>query len=90
MSNKRLNPEETARRGKELYESRIRPRVETPENIGKIVSINVETGDYEIGDDPVVTSRRLQARQPDAPIWTERIGYNAVYAVGGALTRTTP
>ncbi|GET41329.1 hypothetical protein [Microseira wollei] len=88
MTNSALNREEIARRGKELYENSIRANVETAENIGKIISINVETGDYEIGDDLVVTSRRLQAKQADATIWAERIGFNAVYAVGGTLMRT--
>ena len=31
--------------------------------------------------------QRLQARHPQAQIWTERIGYDAVYAVGGSLRR---
>ncbi|MEH2356451.1 hypothetical protein [Nostoc sp.] len=87
MSHPKLNGEEITRRGKELYEKSIRPQVETAENIGKIISINVETGEYEIGDDLVITSRRLQAKQADAAIWAERIGFNAVYAVGGTLIR---
>lgn len=76
------------KRGKELYENVIRDQVEIPENIGKIVSINVETGEYEIGEDLVVTSRKLQAKQANAIIWAERIGFDAVYAVGGTLVRT--
>jgi hypothetical protein len=84
----KLDGEEITRRGKELYQN-IRDRVETTENIGKIISINVETGEYEIGDDLLLTSRRLQAKQADAPIWAGRIGFNAVYAVGGTLVRTT-
>jgi hypothetical protein len=58
----KFSTEEVARRGKELYEKGIRAQVETVENIGKIISIDVETGDYEIDDDLVVTSRRLQAK----------------------------
>jgi hypothetical protein len=27
-------------------------------------------------------------QQPDAAIWMERIGFNAVYAVGGTIVRT--
>ena len=84
----KLSGEEITRRGKELYENIIRNKVETPENIGKIISINIETGEYEIGEDLVVTSRQLQAKQADAPIWAERIGFDAVYAVGGTLIRT--
>jgi hypothetical protein len=79
--------EEIARRGQELYETVIRTQVETPENIGKIIAIDVETGNYEIGDDLIVVSLRLQAKCPDAIMWSERIGFNAVYAVGGTLIR---
>jgi hypothetical protein len=90
MAHPRFSREEIARRGEELYEQRIRQRVETAENIGKILSIDIETGDYEIGDDPLHTARRLQARHVGAAIWTRRIGYNAVYALGGTLSRTAP
>ena len=58
-------------------------------NIGKIVSIDVNSGDYEVDADLLTAGDRLLARHPDAAIWGERIGYDAVYAVGGALTRTT-
>jgi hypothetical protein len=88
MPHPRLSGEEITRRGKELYRSTIQTQVETTVNIGKIISINIETGEYEIGDDLLTTSRRLQSKQPDAAIWTERIGFNAVYAVGGTLIRT--
>ncbi|GAA6618546.1 hypothetical protein [Scytonema sp. NUACC26] len=88
MSYPILSRQEIVRRGKELYERSIRAKVETEENIGKIISINVETGDYEIGDDLVETSLRLRAKQADAALWGERIGFDAVYAVGGTLVRT--
>ena len=51
MPHPRLTDEEIRQRGQELYEKKIRARVETKENIGKLVSVDVETGDYEIGDD---------------------------------------
>ncbi|AFY54286.1 MAG: hypothetical protein HC836_34155 [Richelia sp. RM2_1_2] len=89
MSKPNLSDEEITQRGKELYDSNIRPQVETPENIGKIISINIETGEYEIGDDLIVTSLKLRSKQPDAALWSERIGFNAVYAVGGTLFRMT-
>jgi hypothetical protein len=88
MPHPRFSGEEIARRGDALYEEKLRPVVETDENIGKIISIDIETGAYEIGEDPVATGRCLQARHADAAIWTKRIGYNAVYALGGSLTRT--
>jgi len=84
----KVSGEEIGRRGQEIYESRLRTLLETEESIGKIVSIDVESGDYEIGDDLVTAGRRLQMRRPDARMYGKRIGYNAVYAVGGSLTRT--
>lgn len=88
MPHPRYSGGEIARRGEELYDRSVRARVEVEENVGKILSIDIETGDYELGDDPVITSQRLQARNPGAAIWTRRVGYNVVYALGGTRTRT--
>jgi hypothetical protein len=88
MANSQPSKEEIAQRGGELYEKSIRTQVETAENIGKIISIDIETGDYEIDEDLIVACHRLQAKHRHAIIWTERIGYDAVYAVGGTLVRT--
>jgi hypothetical protein len=76
-----------ARRGQDLYNRSIRRQVETRENIGKIISIDIETGNYEIDDNFLEAIDRLQSQFPDAVIWTERIGFSAVYAVGGNLTK---
>ena len=83
----RANSTGIGERGQEIY-SRLRAALEIEENIGKIVSIDVNSGDYEIADDLVAAGRRLQQRHPDALIYGKRIGYNAVYAVGGSLVRT--
>ena len=83
-----VSNEEIGQRGQEIYENKLRALLETSENIGKVVAIDVDSGDYEIADDLVVAGRRLQARRSDARMYTKRIGYNAVYAVGGSLVRT--
>jgi len=89
MPHTRYSHEEIARRGRELYEQRIQSQVEIEENIGKIVSIDIETGNYEVVDDVgIESSRHLQSKHPGAAIWAERIGYDAAYALGGTLTRT--
>lgn len=44
---RRYSKEELARRGQKLYESVIRQQVEAG-NEGKIVAINIETGDFEV------------------------------------------
>jgi hypothetical protein len=87
MSNRHLNRDEIARLGQEIYDRHIRSQLETADNIGKIVAIDVETGEYEIGDDLVETSLRSQSKHPNALLWAERIGFDAVYAVGGTIVR---
>ena len=88
MPHSRYKGEEITRRGEELYEQSLRARVETEEYIGKIIAIDIETGEYEIGNDIIATGRCLLAKHPDAATWTKRIGYNSVYALGGTLFRT--
>ncbi len=81
--------QEISERGKALYQE-LRQRVETPENIGKEIVIDVESGDYEIATEGLTAGKRLRSRRPDAHLYGARIGYNAVYAIGGALERTAP
>lgn len=88
MPHARISNEEIDRRGQELYERQIRDQVETPDNIGKQIVIDIETGDYEIDDDGLKASRRLLAKHPGAALYGLRIGYNAVYTIGGVLTPT--
>ena len=76
-----------AERGKSLYESQIRSRVELPENVGKIVALDTQSADFELDSDLVAAGDRLRERHPDAAIWFTRVGYKTAFAVGGALTR---
>lgn len=78
---RRHSKEALAQRGQELYESGIRERVETG-NQGKIVAIDIETGDFEVDETVMGATDRLFERQPDAQPWTLRIGHNAVYHFG--------
>jgi hypothetical protein len=77
----RYSKEECARRGTEIYERDIRPEAEAG-NRGKIVAIDIESGDYEIADDTLAASDRLFQRLPDAQVWFVRIGYPAVHRIG--------
>lgn len=80
---------ELGRRAEELYKTKLRPQVETEENIGKMIVIDVESGDYEIGDETgIEASRRLQARHPGTTLYGLRIGYKTAVSFGGGLERT--
>jgi hypothetical protein len=82
----RYSKEEFARRGNEMYESHVRPQVET-DNHGKIVAIDIETGVFEVADDIVSSSKHLLAKIPDAQTWFVRVGYPAVDHFGARSLR---
>jgi hypothetical protein len=82
-----LSREEVARRAKQLYESVIRDRVEIDENIGKMVIIDIETGDYEIDETGLQASHSLMKKHPNARLFGIRIGYNVAVSFGGVMER---
>ncbi len=90
MATTQLSRDEIGQRGKALYEQTIRPKVETEANIGKMVIIDVETGDYEIDDIGIESAHRLHTRRPEAPLFGIRIGYNVAESFGGVIERTAP
>ena len=69
----RYSKEEFARRGDAIYDRNVDPRV-GPEDEGKFVVIDIETGAYEIDRDELAASDRLLARRFDAQTWTRRVG----------------
>jgi hypothetical protein len=87
MPHPRFSGEEIVLRSEELYERSIRSQVETDGNTGKIVSIDIETGEYAVDYDPVVSGLRVQSKYPKAAVYGKRIGYDAAFALDGALTR---
>jgi hypothetical protein len=84
-----LSREEVARRAKQLYESNIRQNVELEENIGKMVIIDIETGDYEVDETGLKASRRLRKKYPNARLFGIRIGYNVAVSFSGVMERVS-
>jgi hypothetical protein len=83
----RYSKEEFAQRGDALYESEIRSQVEDGDR-GKIVAIDLETGDFEVDASEIAACDRLEARRPDAQIWMVRIGSRHVRRFGGRTKKT--
>jgi hypothetical protein len=54
----RYSKEEFARRGDEIYEAQVRSQVKEG-NHGKIVAIDIETGEFEVADDILPATDRL-------------------------------
>ena len=86
---RRYRKEEIARRGQELYESGIRQQVEAG-NEGKIVAIDIESGDFEIDEDVVPAANRLFERHVNAQPWVIRIGHRAVDHFGARSLKQNP
>jgi hypothetical protein len=78
---RRYSKEELARRGQEFYEAGIQKQVEAG-NEGKIVAIDIETGDFEVADQVLSATNRLFDRRAEAQPWIIRIGHRAVYHFG--------
>lgn len=80
-----LSREEVARRARQLYESSIRQKVETEENIGNMVIIDIETGDYEVDKTGIKAAHNLSAKHPYARLFAFCIGYNVAATFGGGV-----
>ncbi len=68
----------------------LREQIETPENIGKLVVMDVDSGDYEIDEKGIASSLKLQARHPGSKLYALRIGYKNAVSFCGGLERTAP
>jgi hypothetical protein len=82
-----LSREEVAQRAKQLYESNIRKEVEIEANIGKMVIIDIETGNYEVDETGLKAARNLSKKHPNARLFGIRIGYNVAVSFGGVMER---
>lgn len=84
-----LSHEDVAKLARRLYDSSIRKEVEKEGNIGKMVIIDVETGDYEVDKNGLHASNRLNERHPDTRQFGLRIGYNVAATLGGVVERVS-
>lgn len=80
--------EEFARRGDEIYEDQVCPHLKERDR-GKIVAIDIETGDFEIDRSEIAACDRLETCRPKAQIWVVRIGSRYVRRFGGCTQETT-
>jgi hypothetical protein len=80
-----LSREEVAKRAKELYENSIRQQVKTEENIGKMVIIDIETGEYAVDKTGIESAHFLRKKNPLARLYGIRIGYKAAVSFCGFL-----
>ena len=74
--------DELGRLGDAIYDRQIRP-TRRPEDRGKFVAIDVDTGEYEMDEDDYTAVKRLLGRIPAADSWLVRVGYPTTCRIGG-------
>ena len=80
-SERRHTRDELARLGDEIFDRQIRPSLR-PEDDGKFVAIDVDSGEYEMDEDDYKAVMRLLERIPTADSWLVCAGYPTTYRMG--------
>ncbi|HEX3148898.1 MAG TPA: hypothetical protein VHR66_12525 [Gemmataceae bacterium] len=69
-----------ARRGQEAFDQFVKPNLR-PEDDGKFVAVDIQSGKYEIDADDYQATERLAVRIPNARIWLLRAGYPTTHRI---------
>ena len=80
-------PGEVAALGEKIYQEQIKHLVHPAEK-GKFLTIDVESGDYELDEDALTATQRLRQRRPEAVCFGMKVGYVASFHFGGSHTET--
>ncbi len=72
--------DEIVQHGNEIYERDIRPQVEAT-NVGRVLAIDVRTGEFELASDAITSARQLRTRLPEAVIFVIRVGYPTLHRI---------
>jgi len=70
---------EFSQKGEEIYKASILPEISVEDLKGKIMAIEVDSGDYFIESTVVKAITLAQKKYPDKKFYLKRIGYRAVH-----------
>ena len=88
MTTDKEEPETICQRGEAIYETKLRATLDMPENRGKILTIEPESGYYEINADLLQAMRLLRACNNEKRIYAMRIGHETLgHLRGGRVLR---
>jgi len=73
--------DELAQLGNGIFSRTVRPLLQ-PQDDGKFVAIDVESGDFELDMDDFSAIDRLRSRKPAADVWLMRVGFPTTYRIG--------
>jgi hypothetical protein len=89
MPHTQYSLEEIARIAHEIYRRDIRPHV-MPQHKGEFLTLDIESGDYEIDEDDLTAEERIRARRPNGVFFVFRIGYKGAYTLAGTMVEDEP
>ncbi len=76
-----LSPEERYKRAEKIYQERLKEELEETYR-GKIVAIEIESGDYFLGEDEVEAYEEAIKEYPNKTFCFLRVGYPATHFIG--------
>ena len=76
MGHPRYSTDDIVERGKKIYEEHLKEKLE-PQNIGKFLVIDIETGEYEMDEDDLTAALNAARRKPGGARYEMQIGYSA-------------
>ena len=80
------NEEEFEKKAKKIYKTKYQRELEADETLkGKIVAIEVDSGDYFIGDSVLQAGFKGREKYPRKQFFFFRIGFKAVYSHKGIV-----
>ena len=85
MSNLTDKTDDVVERGETIYENKLRFELETPENKGKTLVIDVDTGEYVLDADPLKAMLVANEKFADDERYIMKVGFNAFGAIGGTI-----
>lgn len=88
MGHPRYSADEIVARGKEIYEKQLKSKLE-PQNLGRFLVIDIETGEYELDEDDLTAALRAYKKNPDGARYEMQIGYPTSGTIGNAFARAT-
>lgn len=81
MGHPRYSTDEIVARGQEIYEKQLKGKLE-PQNVGKFLVIDIETGEYEMDEDDLTAALRAYNKNPDGARYEMKIGYATSGTIG--------
>ncbi len=88
MVRTKYSSEEIQQRAEEIYRREIRPKL-TPQDKGKFLVVDVESGDYEMDEADLTAAEILKARRPNGIFFGLRVSYTS-YTLAGTMEEEEP